>query len=482
MEQVTQQRAPLLEAMQAHRLNRVVRFDVPGHKGGRGNHELAEFLGADCVRMDVNSMKNLDNLCHPVSVIRDAQQLAAEAFGAKNAFFIINGATGASQAMIFSTCKAGDKLIMPRNVHRSAINALVVNGAIPVYVDPGEQKDLGIPLGMAVEDVEKAILANPDAKAVLVNNPTYYGVCADIRKIAKLAHDHGMLLLADEAHGTHFYFGENLPCSAMAAGADMAAVSIHKTGGSLTQSAMLLCADTVNADYVRQVINLTQTTSASYLLMVSLDIARRNLALNGREMFHKTVQFVNYAREEINRLGGYYAYGSELCNGDSFYAFDTTKLSIHTRNTGLAGIEVYDLLRDEYDIQIEFGDIGNILAIVTTGDRELEIERLISALSEIKRLYGGDPTGMLNSEYIPPDVALPPQQAFFAEKEAVPLRFSIGRVCAEFVMCYPPGIPILAPGERITEAIVSYILYAKEKGCSLTGSQDMTLSSLQVVQ
>ena len=149
MEQVTQQRAPLLEAMQAHRLNRVVRFDVPGHKGGRGNHELAEFLGADCVRMDVNSMKNLDNLCHPVSVIRDAQQLAAEAFGAKNAFFIINGATGASQAMIFSTCKAGDKLIMPRNVHRSAINALVVNGAIPVYVDPGEQKDLGIPLGMA---------------------------------------------------------------------------------------------------------------------------------------------------------------------------------------------------------------------------------------------------------------------------------------------------------------------------------------------
>ena len=448
----------------------------------RLDHELAEFLGADCVRMDVNSMKNLDNLCHPVSVIRDAQQLAAEAFGAKNAFFIINGATGASQAMIFSTCKAGDKLIMPRNVHRSAINALVVNGAIPVYVDPGEQKDLGIPLGMAVEDVEKAILANPDAKAVLVNNPTYYGVCADIRKIAKLAHDHGMLLLADEAHGTHFYFGENLPCSAMAAGADMAAVSIHKTGGSLTQSAMLLCADTVNADYVRQVINLTQTTSASYLLMVSLDIARRNLALNGREMFHKTVQFVNYAREEINRLGGYYAYGSELCNGDSFYAFDTTKLSIHTRNTGLAGIEVYDLLRDEYDIQIEFGDIGNILAIVTAGDRELEIERLISALSEIKRLYGGDPTGMLNSEYIPPDVALPPQQAFFAEKEAVPLRFSIGRVCAEFVMCYPPGIPILAPGERITEAIVSYILYAKEKGCSLTGSQDMTLSSLQVVQ
>lgn len=482
MKNYTQQDAPLMEAMREYRINRTVRFDVPGHKGGRGNKELAHFLGDECIKLDVNSMKNLDNLCHPVSVIKDAQALAAEAFGAKNAFFIINGATGASQAMIMSTCKAGDKLIMPRNVHRSAINALVVNGAIPVYVDPGEEKKLGIPLGMSAEDVEKAILENPDAKAVLVNNPTYYGVCADIKKIADIAHKHGMLLLADEAHGTHFYFGENMPCSAMEAGADMASVSIHKTGGSLTQSAILLCAETVNTDYVRQVINLTQTTSASYLLMVSLDIARRNLALNGRDMFYKTMQYTEYAREEINRLGGYYAYGEELCNGDSFYAFDRTKLSIHTRNTGLAGIEVYDLLRDEYDIQIEFGDIGNILAIVTAGDRELEIERLISALSEIQRLYGGDPTGMLNSEYIPPDVALPPQKAFYADKKAMELKDSIGNVCAEFVMCYPPGIPILAPGERITQDIIDYILYAKERGCSLTGMQDMALSSLQVVR
>lgn len=478
----TQADAPLLEAMQEHRLNRVVRFDVPGHKGGRGNQELADFLGEACVRMDVNSMKNLDNLCHPVSVIKDAQELAAEAFGAENAFFIVGGATAASQAMILTACKAGEKLIMPRNVHRSAINALVLNGAIPVYVDPDENKELGIPLGMSYEAVEQAILRNPDAKAVLVNNPTYYGICADIKRLAELAHAHGMMLLADEAHGTHFYFGEDLPMSAMAAGADMASVSIHKTGGSLTQSAMLLCGNTVNADRVRQIINLTQTTSASYLLMVSLDLARRNLALNGREMFRKTVEFTSYAREEINRIGGYYAYGEELCNGTSFYAFDRTKLSIHTRNTGLAGIEVYDLLRDEYGIQIEFGDIGNILAIVTAGDRALEIERLISALSEIKRIYGGDPTGMLNSEYITPDVALPPQQAFYAEQTAVSLRESIGRVCCEFVMCYPPGIPILAPGERITEDIIDYICYAKEKGCSLTGPQDMKLETLRVVQ
>lgn len=478
---LTQQNAPLLEALQEHLQNRVVRFDVPGHKGGRENRELADFLGNRCVKIDVNSMKNLDNLYHPVSVLKDAQNLAAEAFGAANAFFMINGATSASQAMILSVCKAGEKLIMPRNVHRSAINALVLCGAVPVYVDPGENKSLGIPLGMSVKAVEQAILENPDAKAVLVNNPTYYGVCPDICHIAKLAHAHNMLLLADEAHGTHFYFGENLPCAAIAAGADMAAVSIHKTGGSLTQSAMLLCGKSINADYVRQIINLTQTTSASYLLMVSLDIARRNLALNGREMYQKTIQYVDYAREEINRIGGYYVYGDELCNGDSFYAFDRTKLSIHTRNTGLAGIEVYDLLQNEYGIQIEFGDIGNILAIVTAGDRALEIERLISALSEIKRLYGRDPSGMLRSEYLTPDVALSPQQAFYAPKKVVPLSKCVGKICSEFVMCYPPGIPILAPGERITADIVNYIQYAKEKGCSLTGPQDMEITQLNVV-
>ena len=455
-----QRRAPIYEALERFRQMRVVPFDVPGHKRGRGNPELTAFLGQQCVGVDVNSMKPLDNLCHPVSVIREAEELAADAFGAAHAFLMVGGTTSSVQSMVLTACKRGDEIILPRNVHRSAINALVVNGAIPVYVDPDENKDLGIPLGMSVEAVERAILANPDAKAVLVNNPTYYGVCPDIRRIAKLAHEHGMLLLADEAHGTHFYFGENLPCSAMAAGADMASVSIHKTGGSLTQSAMLLCAEGINADYVRQVINLTQTTSASYLLMVSLDIARRNLAMNGREMYRKAVQYVDY----------------------SFYAFDRTKLSIHTRNTGLAGIEVYDLLRDEYGIQIEFGDIGNILAIVTAGDRALEIERLISALSEIKRLYGGDPTGMLQSEYLAPDVALPPQQAFYADKKAVPLEQSVGEICSEFVMCYPPGIPILAPGERITADIVNYIQYAKEKGCSLTGPQDMEIARLNVVK
>ena len=381
-----------------------------------------------------------------------------------------------------TACKSGDKIIMPRNVHRSAINALVVNGAVPVYVNPGTNKELGIPLGMSVENVKKAIAENPDAKAVLINNPTYYGVCSDLREIVRIAHENNMLALVDEAHGTHFYFGENMPVSGMAAGADMAAVSMHKTGGSLTQSSILLCGSNINSDYVRQVINLTQTTSGSYLLISSLDIARKNLALNGKSIFKKTVQFAEYARNEINKLGGYYAFGNELCDNNAFFDFDKTKLSVHTRDIGLAGIEVYDILRDDYGIQIEFGDIGNILAIISAGDRALEIERLISSLSEIKRLYSKDKTGMFDHEYINPEVITAPQKAFYSNKKSVPINQSSGMVCGEFVMCYPPGIPILAPGEKITDEIINYINYAKEKGCFMTGTQDMKIENINVVE
>ncbi|WFR55084.1 aminotransferase class I/II-fold pyridoxal phosphate-dependent enzyme [Anaerocolumna sp. AGMB13025] len=478
-----QQKAPIHEALLRHKSNRVVPFDVPGHKGGRGNKELTEFLGENCMKVDVNSMKPLDNLCHPTSVIREAEMIAADAFGAKAAFFIVNGTTASVQGMIMSVCKSGDKIIMPRNVHRSAINSLVVCGAIPVYVNPGVNKDLGIPLGMSLTDVKEAILSNPDAKAILVNNPTYYGICSDLRGIVEFAHEHGVKVLVDEAHGTHFYFGEDMPVSAMAAGADMAAVSMHKTGGSLTQSSFLLCGEGVNPHHVRQVINLTQTTSGSYLLLVSLDIARKNLSLNGKELFKKTVDIAEYARGEINKLGGYYAFGNELVDGEAVYTFDPTKLSVHTRNMGLAGIEVYDLLRDEYGIQIEFGDISNFLAILSAGDRNLEIERLIASLSEIRRLYGKeDKSDMFDHEYINPDVVFAPQQAFYSEKKSLPIRKTIDKICGEFVMCYPPGIPILAPGERVTEEVVNYILYAKEKGCLLTGTEDMAVNHINVVE
>lgn len=480
---MNQNSAPLHEALERYRGNRVVPFDVPGHKQGRGTPELTEFLGKQCLSVDVNSMKPLDNLSHPTSVIRDAEALAADAFGADQAFFMVGGTTSAVQAMIMSVCKSGDSIIIPRNVHKSAINALILCGVNPIYVDPGVHSDLGISLGMSPSGVEAAVRANPSAKAVFVNNPTYYGICPDLERITRAAHSAGMAVLADEAHGAHFCFGDGLPLPAMRAGADMSAISMHKTGGSLTQSSLLIMGGgKISPDYVRTIINLTQTTSASYLLMSSIDIARKALATGGRARLREVLALAEYARSEINGIGGYYAFSREIVDGRNVADFDGTKLSVHTLKIGLAGVEVYDILRDRYGIQIEFGDMGNCLAIVSVGDTHYNIERLVSSLSEIKRLDGKEGRSLWEQEYIPPVVKLSPREAFYAEREILPLASSRGRVSSEFVMCYPPGIPLLAPGELITRDALDHILYAKEKGSLLMGPQDMTLENIFVVK
>ena len=482
---LSQERAPIYEALQEFEKRRVVPFDVPGHKRGRGNPELTQLLGEKCVSMDVNSMKPLDNLCHPVSVIREAEELAAQAFGAAHAFLMVGGTTSAVQAMILSVAKRGEKIILPRNVHRSVMGAMVLCGAVPVYVDPACDDRLGIPLGMRREDVENAIKKHPNAKAVLVNNPTYYGICSDIQAIAKMAHDHGMLCLADEAHGTHFYFSDELPMSAMAAGADMAAVSMHKSGGSLTQSSLLLCGPAMQEGHVRQIINLTQTTSGSYLLLSSLDISRRNLALRGREAFSQVVRLADYAREEINQIGGYYAFSKELVNGDSVFDFDRTKLSVNTLNVGLAGIEVYDLLRDEYDIQIEFGDLGNFLAYLSIGDRPREVERLVSALAEVRRRFGKpDAAGLMRpGVHRPPGGGLPPGRLLRGKAESLPLEEIRRAACAANLSCATRrGFPFWPRESGLPPKSCGYIQYAKEKGCSMTGPEDPDIQPPECVE
>ncbi len=396
---------------------------------------------------------------------------------------MVGGTTQAVQNMVLSVCKAGDEIIVPRNVHKSVINALILCGATPVYLNTEINAKLGIVLGVTVKHVEKAIQAHPKAVAVLVNNPTYYGICSDIKGICDVAHRYGLKVLADEAHGTHLYFGDNLPMNAMKAGADMASISMHKSGGSLTQNSILLTSNGMNAEHVQSIINITQTTSASYLLMTSLDLSRRNLALRERQSFAKVSEGAQYARDEINSIGGYYPYGKELINGSTVYDFDLTKLCVYTRDIGLEGIEVYDILRDEYDIQIEFGDIGNIMAYISIGDRIQDIERLVGALAEISRLYSKEEKRFeVDSQMLLPHVAVSPQVAFYADKVNVLIRNAAGCISGEFVMAYPPGIPILSPGEEITDEIIDYIQYSVEKGCSMQGMEDPTLKTLNVLK
>ena len=464
---MNQNETPLADALFKQSRSSFIPFDVPGHKDNV--MELSNFFGDQCISLDKNSRYSIDNLCQPTGVIREAETLAAQTFGAHYAFFMVGGTTSSVQSMIMSACTHGDKIILPRNVHASAINAIILSGAIPIYVNPGIHDTLGISLGMPINEVKQAIAYNTDAKAIFVNNPTYYGICSNLVEIVKLAHKHNMLVLVDEAHGTHFHFHDQLPMSAMQCGADMSAVSMHKTGGSLTQSSMLLINNELDEEYIRSIINLSRTTSASYLLLASLDIARKKIALEGSSLLCQLLESVNNCRAMINTIGDYYSFADEIIDNSTIFDFDKTKLCINTSGLGLSGIETYTLLRDQYNIQLEFGDIKNVLAITSIGDKNENFELLIKGLQDIREKYKTDNAIPFNYEYITPIIKMSPAKAFYAMKKKTPVNKSKGHISGDYVMCYPPGIPLLAPGELITQDVIDHILYSSEKGCTITG-------------
>ena len=474
---------PLIEAMMQYDQRDVVPFDVPGHKHGRGTKELVDFFGEKVMRIDVNSMKCLDNIGNPVGVIKEAQQLMADAYDADHAFFLTNGTSSGVQAMIMSACQAGDKVILPRNAHKSAINALILGGITPVYVQPEMNTRLGIAMGVTVEKIKEAIALHPDAKAVFLINPTYYGAASALKEITELCHKHDMAVLVDEAHGAHLHFHDELPMSAMEAGADMSAVSLHKTGGSLTQSsALLLKGDIIDKDRVKTILNLTTSTSASYLLMASLDGARKILATRGEKMLTDTLELSRRARAEINAIEGLYAFSTELIDAHGVYAFDETKLSINVTGIGLTGFEVYDILRDEYNIQMELGDINNVLAIISLGDTKQALCALVSALKDISVKYKKPEFDCQVKPLKNPEVVIIPRDAFYMQKKILPLADSVGEIAGEYIMAYPPGIPVLSPGERITKEIIDYIEVLKTQKSVLTDNHDPSGEFIKVLK
>lgn len=477
-----QDRAPIYEALKKLIDDETIPFDVPGHKRGRGNPLLQEFLGKKALQFDVNSSKTIDNAIHPTGVIREAEKLMADAFSSDEAFLIVNGTTSAVQSMIMAVCEEGEKIIMPRNVHKSAINALILSGAIPVYINPGVNNNLGISLGMSVDDVKTTIEENPDAKAIFIINPTYYGICSNIKEIVNLAHEYDMLVLVDEAHGTHFYFSDNSPQGGMQLGSDMCALSLHKTGGSLTQSSVLLVnSKRINPHYVRSIINITQTTSSSYLLLTSLDLARKQLAAKGKQLVDNAIRLAEYACSEIDKIEGYYVFSKKLINGDTVTDYDVTKLSINVSSIGMSGFEICNILRDEYRILIEYGDASNFMCIISLGDTKENIDKLVEALKDIKRKYAQDKIERVKAEFIVPNVSVSPREAFYARKMPVLFTESEGLVSGEFIMSYPPGIPIIAPGEIISSEAIEYVMYSKEKGSVITGTEDLTNEYINIL-
>lgn len=486
---MSQQKTPLFTGLLEHAKKNPVQFHIPGHKKGTGiDSEFRNFIGDNAFSIDLINIGPLDDLHHPHGIIKEAQHLAAEAFGADHTFFSVQGTSGAIMTMIMSVCGPGDKIIVPRNVHKSIMSAIIFSGATPIFIHPVIDPNLGISHGITIESVEKALKAHPEAKGVLVINPTYFGISANLKKIVETAHSYGVPVLVDEAHGVHIHFHDQLPLSAMQAGADMAATSVHKLGGSMTQSSVLNVKEgLVSPTRVQSIISMLTTTSTSYLLLASLDVARKQLATKGFDLIDKTIHLANETREEINSISGLYCVGPEILGTKATYDFDPTKLIISVKDLGITGYEVEVWLREKYNIEVELSDLYNILCIISIGDSRETTSILITALKELSNNYTQSSKAQSSKAilvHVPdiPTLALSPRDAFYAETEVVPFKESVGRIIAEFVMVYPPGIPIFIPGEIITEDNINYIQENIDVGLPVQGPEDETFTNIRVIK
>lgn len=485
---LNQKKAPLFEALKKYSQRNMVAYHTPGHKQGGGiDKSFLNLVGKDIFKIDLTELDELDNLHDAEGVIKEAQKLAAELYGADESFFLINGSTVGNHTMIMSVCDYGEKIIVQRNIHKSVIGGIILSGATPIYLPSIWNNKLGITDGFEIDILEKTILENADAKGVLLVNPSYYGTCLDLKKIIELIHKYNIPVLVDEAHGAHFKFHKDFPISALEAGADMVVQSTHKMLASMTQSSMLhIKTERINSSKVKSILKLLQSSSPSYVLMASLDVARKQMATKGEKLLDKTIELCNYAQLKLKKIKGIKTINKENCQEFGIYAMDPTKLIIDFSELGISGFKAIDILCDDYDIQSEMATFYNVLELVTIGNKKADIDKLIKAVENIATRV--DIEKDFNSNFklptIPeiPNLSLSPKEAFFTDTEIITLDKSINRVCAEVIAPYPPGIPVLIAGEKITTEIVNYIKILNEFGYFISGIEDYPLVKIKVVR
>ena len=473
---------PIVAAMQKYSSDAVTPFHTPGHKQGRGAHELLrKLLTAEGLRQEVSLMEELDDLHEPHACIAEAQKLAAKLWHADDCLFMVNGTTSAVQAMIFGTLKAGDLVMIPRNAHRSVIAGLILSGATPIFLPVEFDAEFCLPLNVSTTTIERAIEKFPQAKAVPLVSPNYYGVAADLPKIAELVHAAGMLLLVDEAHGAHLQFSAELPTSATDSGADLAAQSTHKILGSLTQSSMLMIRrGLVDVERVKRAASLLQTTSPNQLLLASLDIARLQMETDGRRLIQSAVELSKNLRGRIKKI-----HGLKTFDAVKNFSLDVTKVTVNVAGTGLTGWEAEEILRRELKVQCELSDAANLLFLITFADSDATITALVDALKNLPHRPPKTYHLPLITCHLPlitchlSIATLSPRETFYAPAEVVSLREAVGRICAEEVTFYPPGIPLLMPGEKISAQTVDLI---RQSGGRVIGANDSTLATIKVVR
>ena len=478
---------PFLAAMQRYLAENVAPFHTPGHKLGVGVHEsLRQQLGPAAFSLDLTCVPGLGDLFDKQGPIQESQQLAAALYGADASYYLVNGTTGGIYAMLLTTVGPGEKIILPRNVHRSVIGGLILSGAIPVFVSPAMDTRLQIALNVPASSYAEAMRLHPDAKAVLLVNPTYYGVVAEIAAISEQAHQHGMVVLVDEAHGPHLDFSAELPPSALSAGADLAVQSTHKLLSAMSQSSILHCRlGRIDQGRLESMLQLVQSSSPNYLLLASLEAAMAQLAEAGAQWIGRSVALAKLARRRINQIQGLYCFGEDCVGRPGIAGVDATKLTVTVSGLGIGGTAAERWLRQQGKVQAELSDPHNVLFLVTLADDDASLERLITALSRLAAELAPEKATAVS---VSPPVfeavtlaAMSPRQAAFAKRRRLPFAAAAGQVAGETVTSYPPGIPLLYPGERITPEAIAYCQALQRQGCKILGPSDPTLSTVEVV-
>ncbi len=495
----TQQMMPLVDAIARWSQRPHAGFYTPGHKRGTSVlPEMTELLGS-ALQADLPELPGLDNLFSPEGVIEEAQSLAAQTFGSDRTWFLANGSTCGIEAALLSVCRPGDRIVVPRNAHQSIISGLILSGAVPIFVPPTYDSKWDMALGLSVAQIRSALDQHPDAVAVMLVSPTYYGVCSDVEAIATLVHSYDIPLLVDEAHGPHFGFHPDLPESAMKAGADLAVQSTHKVLSALTQASMLHFQSVglpgrspyrLSPVRIQTALQMVQSSSPSYLLLASLDAARQQMATDGYGLMERTLKLAQEGRSRLSTLPGLRVLEPSDLETDESLRLDITRLTVDVTELGLTGFEADDILNENFGVVAELPTLKTLTFIISLGNSSNDIERLVQGFTMLAQQHRRSVP--LPNELSPlkpfetsiPTITIPalsPRDAFFAESESVAIAQAIGRISAELICPYPPGIPALIPGEKITADAIRTLRHILSAGGIVSGCADASLETLRVI-
>ena len=476
---------PILNGLVKYMNSNIIPFHMPGHKNNENSFEELELIKEKLYEIDKTEVKGLDNLHIPEGIILEAQKLTAIAYGASSSFFLVNGSTCGIYSMIMGMTRPGDKILIQRNCHRSVFMACLMGDLNTVYVPPEVLEEFDLAVGISCDALVKIMDENLDARALVLTYPSYYGICSDLDKIVKLAHERNILVLVDEAHGAHFPFSPRLPKASMKCGADVAVTSFHKTLPALTQTAVLNVKKGIDDSGIRFMLRVFQSTSPSYILMASIDAARSIMVDRGEGLLDKLIDNIDKFEKEVNSIGSYKFLSRENIGTASIYDMDKTKIVLASSCIG--GRELEGKLRTDYNIQAEMSDMGNVLFIATVGDNEKVFVKLTEALYNISKdnMCNDNRKRKLTHKLIFKTIeyvtCLNMRTAYYSKKKTIKLRDAIGCVSGEMVVPYPPGIPVLLPGELITREIIECIELVKISGIQLNGIDDISGENILII-